>query len=531
MKKRNRITLALAILLPLSLFSFLPQQLNEHLKIAGEMLKSKKRELLDPWYPKAVDKEYGGFLSNFTFDFKPADPQDKMIVTQSRHVWTNSKASIVYPAVDHYKTSAKHGFDFLKNVMWDKTYGGFYTLVDRQGNVKEGGYAPKEAYGNSFGLYALAAYYQATGDTSALNLAKKEFMWLEQHSHDPVHKGYFQHMQRDGTPEKRDPKEPTTSVRGYKDQNTSIHLLESFTELYSVWSDDLLRERLTEMLYLVRDKITTPQGYLVLFFQPDWTPVSFRNTSKENILKHRNVDHVSFGHDVETAFLMLEASHVLGIKNDETTMKVAKRMVDHALKNGWDNTVGGFYDEGYYFKDKKGITIIKDTKNWWAQAEGLNTLLLMSEHFPNDGMKYFDKFKTLWNYTQTYLIDHQYGDWYQGGLDKDPQQQKGLKGHIWKATYHQYRALENCVQRLMPDSLAPSAPINVRLRTVPNGKILTWGSSYDNKNLLGYNIYQNEKRIGFTPLTRFSVEKEEQYAVRSVDLQGNESVSVESVVY
>ena len=83
-------------------------------------------------------------------------------------------------------------------------------------------------------------------------------------------------------------------------------------------------------------------------------------------------------------------------------MRVAKLMVDHALQNGWDKINGGFYDEGYYFKNKKDITIIKDTKNWWAQAEGLNTLLLMVDLFPNDPMQYFEKFKMMWQYIQTY---------------------------------------------------------------------------------------------------------------------------------
>jgi len=169
------------------------------------------------------------------------------------------------------------------------------------------------------------------------------------------------------------------------------------------------------------------------------------------ILQHRYIDHVSFGHDVEIAYLMLEASHVLGLKNDTTTMRIAKLMVDHALQNGWDKINGGFYDEGYYFKNKKEITIIKDSKNWWAQAEGLNTLLLMADLYPNDPMQYFEKFKMMWKYIQTYLIDHEYGDWYEEGLDKSPERKTALKGHIWKATYHQLRSLTNCVQRLRND--------------------------------------------------------------------------------
>ena len=147
---------------------------------------------------------------------------------------------------------------------------------------------------------------------------------------------------------------------------------------------------------------------------------------------------------------MMEASHILGIENDTITLRVAKKMVDHSLLNGWDETPneGSFYDEAYYFKDKSDITITRDTKNWWAQGEGMNTLLMMSELYPNDSMKYYDKFFKSWTYINNNLIDHEYGDWYAGGLDKQPEMKTALKGHIWKATYHQYRAMENCVNRL-----------------------------------------------------------------------------------
>lgn len=421
---------------------------TERARIADEMEKSMRAELLDKWYPQSVDTVYGGFLSTFTFDFKPTGSQDKMIVTQARHVWSNAKASDWYPDVSYFKSDAQHGFLFLRDMMWDKKNGGFYTLVNRQGQPKIDPLAPKNAYGNAFGIYALAAYYKASGDTAALNLAKKAFMWLENHSHDKIYKGYYQHLAADGTPIRRTATVSSMSDLGYKDQNSSIHLLEAFTELYAVWKDELVRERLQEMLFLIRDVITSKKGYLILFLRPDWKPVSFRDSSENSILKHRNLDHVSFGHDVETAYLMLEASEALGIKNDATTMTVAKRMVDHALNNGWDNDLGGFYDEGYYFKNKKGITIIKDSKNWWAQAEGLNTLSMMANYFPDDSLHYFEKFKKLWNYTQTYLIDHVYGDWYEEGLDKEPERKTAFKGHIWKATYHQFRSLMNCIKRL-----------------------------------------------------------------------------------
>jgi len=202
------------------------------------------------------------------------------------------------------------------------------------------------------------------------------------------------------------------------------------------------------MLSLVRDTIVDDKGSLVLFLQPDWTPVSFRDSSVDVIMKHHNLDHVSFGHDVETAYLMLEASHILGLTNDVRTHEIAKKMIDHSLDKGWDHAVGGFYDEGYYFRDSTDITIIRDTKNWWAQAEGLNTLLLMADLYPDDPHQYYEKFKLMWNYIDTYLIDHEYGDWYSGGLDKQPNMKTALKGNIWKGNYHQFRSLANCVKAL-----------------------------------------------------------------------------------
>lgn len=421
---------------------------SDRLKIAVQMNQSLQTELLNKWYPQCVDSIYGGFLSTYTYNFKATGAQDKFIVTQARHTWTTAKAAELYPDKTYYIKCAEHGFRFLRDVMWDKTFGGFYNLVNRQGANKSNPQSPKEAYGNAFAIYALSAYYKASHDTGALNLVKKAFQWLEQHSHDPVYKGYFQHLQNDGTPIVRAENVPSNSDLGYKDQNSSIHLLEALTELYSVWPDALVKERLQEMLYLVRDKITTQRGYLTLFFKPDWTPVSFRDSSRAFIVMHKNLDHVSFGHDVETAYLMMEASHALGFKNDTTTRNAGKRMVDHALKNGWDNRLGGFYDEGYYFKGSGKISIIFDSKNWWAQAEALNTLLLMADHFPNDRAHYYNKFIQLWQYIKTYMIDHENGDWYEEGLDKEPQRKTALKGHIWKGTYHNFRALSNCVKRL-----------------------------------------------------------------------------------
>ena len=420
---------------------------NSRTEIAAAMETSLVNESLAKWYPVSMDMAHGGFLSAFTYDFKPTDDQRKMIVTQARHTWTNAKAALRYPDVVHYKSGARHGFEFLRDVMWDKEGGGFLTIVSREGELQEDD-PQKTAYGNAFGLYALSAYYAQSGDTSGLRKAKESFAWLEAHSHDAQLGGYYQHLNRDGSPIVRSILTESTSDLGYKDQNSSIHLLEAFTELYQVWPDTLVRKRLEEMLLLIRDRIVTPRGNLTLFLTPDFTPVSFRDSTADVIGRHHYLDHVSFGHDVETAYLLLEASHVLRWKNDTTTMRIAKKMVDHALVNGWDDRDGGFYDEGYYFKDRTGITITVNTKNWWAQAEGLNTLLMMADLYPDDPINYYAKFEKLWKYVDENLIDHENGDWFAGGIDKQPEMKMAQKGHIWKAMYHQYRSMTGCIDRL-----------------------------------------------------------------------------------
>ncbi len=362
--------------------------------------------ILKKWYPRVVDTTFGGYLSNFDYEWIKKERQEKMIVTQARHVWTASKAAEFYPQNTIYPSVAAHGFRFLKDKMWDGADGGFYNLVTQAGEpILENNRIIKQAYGNAFAIYALAAYYKFSGDTSALNLAKQGFYWLEKHSHDPQYGGYFQFLEKNGSPLKNG-----LGNTPPKDQNSSIHLMEAFTELYGVWKDDLVKKRLEEMLVLIRDTMTDDRGFLNLFFEQDWTHRSYRDSTDEVRKKNINLDHVSFGHDIETAWLLMDAATVLKKPKDEKTLRMAKKLVDHGLKFGFDASVGGVYDGGYYFKNQPVLTIVKGGKNWWAQVETMNTLLYMAKLFPKDDMDYYGKFLKQWKYIQDYLIDYEHGD-------------------------------------------------------------------------------------------------------------------------
>ena len=439
---------------PLLLISFFPlmeiscQIQSDNLEtdknsISIELMSELNRDF-SLWYPLSIDTVYGGFFSDIDYKWKLDGTQNKMIVTQARHIWSTSNASISYPKDRKLLKIAEHGFLFLKNFMWDKKYRGFYELVDREGKpIKDNGRLIKTAYGNSFAIYGLARYYEASGDTAALNLAKQTFYWLENHSYDSKYGGYFQYVSREGKPFREGYKNTPP-----KDQNSSIHLLECLTSLYKVWKDELVKDRLSSLLILIRDKITTEKGYLNLFFTQDWVPVSYRDSSEKVRKQNYYFDHVSFGHDIETAYLMLETSEVLGIEHDTITLMKAKKMVDHTAKNGWDKKHGGIYDGGYYYNDDEYPVIVKHTKEWWAQVEAMNSFLMMADLFPDDSLYYYDMFCRQWNFIKRYLIDEINGGWYWGGKDEVPKIIYSPKGSIWKANYHTSRGLINCINRL-----------------------------------------------------------------------------------
>jgi mannobiose 2-epimerase len=144
-------------------------------------------------------------------------------------------------------------------------------------------------------------------------------------------------------------------------------------------------------------------------------------------------------------------------------------------------------------------------------------------------MQYGEKFGKQWAYIGQYLIDAEHGGWYEWGLDKSPDAKRDHKAHAWKAAYHDGRSLMNCLRYLRPDQTAPPAPVGVQFTRNETGRVtLHWNKSTDDRNLRGYDIYQGGKRIGFTPLTQFTVHSlggttAMDFAVVARDVQGNAS--------
>ena len=406
------------------------------------------REEMSKWYPLAVDKERGGFHQNISRDWKVLPDDSRSLVYQSRMTWTAATFA-AYSKADRaeYVKHAHHGIEYLDRVMRDREHGGFHWVVNVDGKVDPKLGDEKHVYGTAFVLYAASHVHKATGDELALKVARDAFAWLEAKAHDGEHGGYFEAISRDGRPILSFPDDAPTWKRtdrlgvyyGYKSMNSHIHLLEALDAFCRVDPNPQARVRLKEVLRIVRDKIAVEPGALNLYLTCDWRPLPA---------------HDSFGHDVETAYLLLEAAETAAMGDEENvkTEKVARSLIDHALDFGWDEQDGGFYDKGDVFAGRAYDT----TKVWWTQAEGLNALVLMDRRFGNHSPRYAKAAIQQWDFIAKHQLDSEHGGWFgevtrEGRLIGD-----GRKANPWKANYHTGRAMMNVVKML--DSPKPERP-------------------------------------------------------------------------
>ncbi len=397
-----------------------------------------RAELTRDWYPRAVDRDRGGFHQSFARDWSPIPDRDRFLVYQARMTWTAAAFARYAPdRREEFAGYARHGISFLDEVMRDRERGGFHWILDPKGQLDPNLGDEKHAYGISFVIYAAAETRDVTGDDRALKVARDAFDWLDAHAHDAKDGGYFEALRRDGTPITSWPPEAPVGRRtdrlgiyyGFKTMNVHIHLLEAVAALARVDDRPVVKDRLRELLGIVRDRIAVEPGALNLYLTPDWRAIPA---------------HDSFGHDIETAYLLVEAAETLGIPDDARTWRVARSLVDHALDWGWDAQHGGFYDKGESF----GNPAFDRTKVWWTEAEGLNALLVMDRRYGRETGRYREAFRRQWDFIEKHLLDPSHGGWYAQTTREGQLIGDGHKADPWKANYHTSRAMMN-VARLL----------------------------------------------------------------------------------
>lgn len=384
-----------------------------------------RENILPFWINHAIDSENGGFYGQISNDLVVDKQAPRGALLTSRILWTYAAAYRRYQNVAYLKM-ADWAYEDLLERFWDPQYGGLFWMVAVDGTpVRD----RKQIYGQSFGIYALAEYYAATGKAEALDKAKTIFDAMETHSHDPEHGGYFEAFRRDWTLAS-DMRLSAVDQDEQKSQNTHLHIMEAYTNLLRVWPDAHLKHRHTELLEVMMHRIVdNTTHHLGLFFDEAWTPRSA---------------NVSYGHDIEASWLLVEAAEVLG---DEALLEEAKqlapKMAQAVYEEGLDPDGAIVYESG-----PEGLE--DDTKQWWPQAEAavgfLNAYQLTGEtHFLEAACR-------SWDFIEAYLIDHEYGGWIRY-VERDGTKPTGsgegnAKVSFWKCPYHNGRACMELAERL-----------------------------------------------------------------------------------
>ncbi len=249
------------------------------------------------WCGPALDRENGGWMAWLSNDLKPDRSQPKGLIVNSRILWA---FSAVYQARPEpvYAEMAERAFDFLMNHFWDARHGGAFWRLDDTGKMMDDS---KKTYGQAFYIYALTEFYRAFGNPLALDRAKKLFGLIEHYAHDVKFGGYAEVCNRDWSAAGADARLSEKDMNEKKSMNNHLHVLEAYTNLYRVWPETRVAERLRELIDIFLMRILDARtNHLHHFFNEQWEVRS---------------DTYTFGHDIEASWLLCEAAEELGDAN------------------------------------------------------------------------------------------------------------------------------------------------------------------------------------------------------------------------
>ncbi len=397
-------------------------------------------ELLPFWFDRAMDKERGGFITQFERNGKDAGTDEKSLIAQARMTYAMSAAARAGYQIERTLEFAHHGAKYLISRMWDNSNGGFFWMTDRSGNVT---IDKKIVYGQSFGIYALSEYYLATNDKLALEFAKKAFELLLSNAADIRYGGFFEMFSNDWVLAG-----PGSAGGDRKTLDVHMHLMESFTTLYKATNLDSVRRRLEEIISLLTKVIYSPRtGVGKPQFAENWKPapqIKFDviwgwDRFQGEGFKANADDNFSYGHDMEFLWLLLEALRSLNADVGKYK-KLLKAIAGHVLAYGIDHEYGGVYVEGPLDGPAHDLQ-----KEFWQQAESLIGLLDCHMLFNEEG--FLEAYEAVHRFVFDKMIAHDIGEWLPL-LERDGKPIWTHMGTSWKINYHTLRCAINCIKRI-----------------------------------------------------------------------------------
>lgn len=378
-------------------------------------------QILNYWLTHTIDVKYGGFYGRIDENGVTDETATKGSVLNSRILWAFS-AGYLITHNDEYLKTATRAFKYILDHFQDKQHGGVYWSLTAEGKPLQ---TRKQMYALAFCMYGMSEYYKATQDERALNFCKELFQLLEIHSFDKKNLGYIEATAREWKP-LEDVRLSEKDNNEKKTMNTHLHIIEAYTNFYRIYPEVFVKLQIENLLSVFDQYIINHQHHhLNLFMDENW------------ILKS---DLISYGHDIEAAWLLCEAAAV--IQNKEWI----GRTNEWALKITRASMAGLDKDGGLWYEyDSNGNHLIKE-KHSWPQAEAM--IGFMNAYELTNDQKYLELSYQSWQFVKHYIKDEQGGEWY-WGVEADGSPMKGQdKVGFWKCPYHNSRACIEIINRI-----------------------------------------------------------------------------------
>lgn len=386
-------------------------------ELKNEIYKELTKRIL-PFWMKMKDDKNGGFFCKVSYDLEIDKKAHKGVIALSRILWTFS-ASYNELRDEKYLEMAHHAYEFLKRKGRDDEHKGLFWLLDYEGNPID---TRKHIYVQAFGIYALSEYYKATNSREAFNIALELYDVIKEKGYDDNTKAYREEFSKDWI---EMPNEMLSENGIIADitMNTHLHILEAYTNLYSVWPDKQLRQDLIDLIYTFSDKFYDKETkFLRVFLNKKWQSM---------------IDLKSFGHDIEASWLIDEAVKSIQLKDEKINkmiMDIGYNIADYAIQK----------DGSLINEEENGA---KDyTRVWWVQTEAIVGFLNIYEKNKEEEIQLL--IKGLWDYIKKNMIDNRKGGEWFYSIEKDGYPTKREIVEPWKAPYHNSRFCLEVIKRL-----------------------------------------------------------------------------------
>ncbi len=186
-----------------------------------------------------------------------------------------------------------------------------------------------------------------------------------------------------------------------------------------------MADRLKDLVEIFLNKIIDPQTYhLICFMDKSWKKTSATD---------------SYGHDIESSWLLPEAAGLLGDSVLLARVKKVSVKIADAAQEGLQADGSMIYE-----KDNSDGRINAE-RSWWVQAETIIGYLNAYQMTGNE--KYLSNSIKCWDYTKINIVDNKAGGWF-SSFSESGATGTGDKGGFWVCPYHNGRMCMEIIERV-----------------------------------------------------------------------------------